>query len=218
MSVRVYVFGDEGGDFAFVRKAGASRYFIIGTATMGAVAIGDELLALRRELGWHGTVLHEFHARNDKPRVRERVFDLIAESDVRIDATVLDKTKTQDHLRANHPRFYKQAWFLHAKYVVPQVVKPLDELFVVASSLQIRSKKRAIHLAIQDVVGQVSPTAIFHTAFWPAASDPCLQVADYATWAIQRRLEANDDSAHSKIAHLIASEFEPFKSSAKTYY
>ena len=90
---------------------------------------------------------------------------MIAQSDVRVDATILDKTKTQDHLRANPLRFYKEAWLLHFKYVAP--VHALDgRLFVVTSSLQIK-KKQAIHWAVQDVVAQVSPTAIFHNAFWP---------------------------------------------------
>jgi hypothetical protein len=76
--------------------------------------------------------------------------------------------------------------------VAPRIAKSLDELFVVASSLQIKRKKQAIHWAVKDVVQQVSPTAIFHTAFWSAVSDPCLQVADYGTWAIQRKYETGD--------------------------
>jgi hypothetical protein len=215
---RVYVFADEGGDFVFARKPGASRYFMIATATMPTCEPGERVLALRRELAWAGTVLHEFHAHNDKRRIRDRVFDVIANSDVRIDATLLDKPKTQDHLRANPLRFYKQAWYLHFKYVAPRIAAPLDELFVVTSSLQIRRKKQAIHWAVQDVVSQVSPTAVFHTAFWPAVSDPCLQIADYAAWAIQRRFEAGDSHAYDQIAHRIQSVFEPFKGGQTTYY
>jgi hypothetical protein len=132
--------------------------------------------------------------------------------------TLLDKTKTQDHLRTNELRFYQQAWYLHFKYVAPRVCNPLDELFVVASSLQIRRKKQAIHEAVRDVVQQVSPTAVFHTAFWPAISDPCLQVADYVTWAIQRKYEMNDMRSYSTIRHMVHSEFQPFLGGPKTYY
>jgi hypothetical protein len=215
---RVYVFADEGGDFVFKRGAGISNYFMIGTATMSDCTIGTALVDLRRELAWNGLVLDQFHAHNDKQRVRDRVFDVIAASDVRIDVTILDKTKTQDHLRANPLRFYKQAWYLHFKYVAQGIAGSLDELFVVTSSLQIKRKKIAIHTSVRDVVQQVSPTALFHTAFWPAISDPCLQVADYATWAIQRKYEMGDTRSYDLIKPLIKTEFEPFKLGPKTYY
>jgi hypothetical protein len=41
-----------------------------------------------------------------------------------------------------------------------------------------------------------------------ADSDPCIQVADYANWAIQRRWEQGDPSAHKQIGHLIRSEYD----------
>jgi hypothetical protein len=215
---RVYVFADEAGDFAFERGAGKSRYFIIGTATMPDTSIGTALLDLRRELGWNGLVLEQFHAHGDKQRVRDRVFDVIARSNVRIDATVLDKTKTQPHLRADPLRFYKQAWFLHFKYVAPRIANALDELFVVTSSLQIKRKRQAIDWAVRDVVQQVSPTAVFHNAFWSAVSDPCLQVADYGTWAVQRKFERGDSRSYDLIQHCIQSCFEPFAVGTTTYY
>jgi hypothetical protein len=215
---RVYVFADEAGDLVFKHGPGISRYFIIGTVTMADTAIGTEIVNLRRELAWNRFVLYEFHAHKDKQRVRDRVFDVIANSGIRVDATILDKTKAQDHLRANPLRLYKQAWYLHLKYVAPRIARALDELFVVTSSLQIKRKKQAIHDAVLDVVQQVSPTGIFHTAFWPAVSDPCLQVADYATWAIQRKYEMGDSRSFDLIEHLVKSEFEPFKFGTKTYY
>jgi hypothetical protein len=53
-----------------------------------------------------------------------------------------------------------------------------------------------------------SPTSTHVVAFWPADSDPCIQIADYANWAIQRRWEQDDPSAHEQIAHLIRSEYD----------
>lgn len=104
--------------------------------------LGTELMALRRELAWQGIVLPEFHAHQDKQRVRDRVFDVIARGNFQFDAVILDKTKTQDHLRANPLLFYKEAWFLLFKYVSQGLVGSLDELFVVASALQIQRKKK----------------------------------------------------------------------------
>ncbi len=216
--VRTYVFEDEGGDFTFKRKRGASRYFIIGTATMDDCNLGERLLTLRREPMWQGTVLEQFHATTDRQRTRDQVFDLIADSDIRVDATILDKAKTQDHLRADPPAFYKQALYLHFKYVIPRVAGKHDDLAVVASSLQIKKMKGALAESVHDVVEQVASARRHITAFHQASTDPCLQVADYVTWAIQRKCESADDRSYKLIRHLIKSEFEPFKLGPTTYY
>lgn len=119
---QVFVFADEAGDFVFKRAQSASRHFILGTVTMTDCSVGMDLLDLRRDLALRGRfVLQEFHASHDKQRVRDLVFNVLQSSSIRIDATILDKAKTQDHLRADPLRFYKQAWFLHFKYVAPQV-------------------------------------------------------------------------------------------------
>jgi hypothetical protein len=87
-----------------------------------------------------------------------------------------------------------------------------------ASALQINKKKQAVKHAVADVVSQASPTAVFHTAFFSAVSDPCLQVADYVTWAIQRKFESNDPRPYEVIAHQVETCFEPFAVGTRTYY
>lgn len=215
---RVYVFGDEAGDLIFRHGPGVSEYFIVGTATMAECSVGERVLDLRRELAWQGMQLEMFHACEDKQRVRDRVFDVIAQSDVRVDATILHKPKAQPHLANDPLRFYKEAWYLHFKYVAPRVCNSLDDLFVVVSSLQIKRKKQAVKQAVEDVVSQASPTAVFHSAFFSAVSDPCLQVADYVTWAIQRKVERGDERSYNLIKQLIRSEFQPFLTGQTTYY
>ncbi|HEY5942906.1 MAG TPA: DUF3800 domain-containing protein [Solirubrobacterales bacterium] len=217
------MFGDEAGDLVFKAPGnGVSRYFMIGTITLKDCSIGESFLALRRELAWEGVLLDQLHATSDRQHVRDRAFSLIAETDLRFDATILDKRKAQDELRQDPLYFYKLAWYLHFKYVAQQIADSNDELLVVASSLQIRRKRRttkaAVHEAITEVVNQVSPTVTCHCAFSPAASDPCLQVADYLTWAIQRKYESDDTRSYEAIKHLVKSEFEPFKRGAKLYY
>ena len=67
---------------------------------MADCGVGTELLELRRELAIRGRFpLSEFHAKNDKQRIRDLVFDVLRRADVRVDATILDKPKTQDLLR-----------------------------------------------------------------------------------------------------------------------
>jgi len=81
-------------------------------------------------------------------------------------------------------------------------------LFVAGASLGTKKKRRIFHQNLTDVVKKHSPTSTHVVAFWPADSDPCIQVADYANWAIQRRWEQSDPSAHEQIGHLIRSEYD----------
>jgi hypothetical protein len=55
-----------------------------------------------------------------------------------------------------------------------------------------------------------------------ARTDQCLWVADYCSWAIQRKWERTwqgqpDDRSHKLIAAKIRSEFNIFGAGAKTY-
>ena len=175
-----YVFSDEAGNFDFSRNSGASRYFIL-----------DKV----------------FHATEDPQAIRDEVFEILRAGDFRIDATVLEKSKAQRHLQSE-AALYKMAWYLHFKHVAPQIAQGEDRLFVVASRLGTKKKRGDFHAAVDDVVSQVSPCASHRVAFWPAESDPCLQVADYCVWAIQRKWEREDRSSYELIEDKIASEFD----------
>jgi hypothetical protein len=215
----IYVFADEAGNFDFSRKPGATLYFILSTITIPDCGVGDDLLALRRHLAWDGVDLRgEFHATEDTQAVRDRVFDVLSKRDFRVDATIFDKSKVQPHLRADEIRFYKTAWYLHFKHVAKLVARPDDGLLVVAASIGTKAKWSALKSAVHDVVTRVAPTTYFRTAFWPAACDPCLQVADYCCWAIQRRWERGDFRSRDLIGSKIATEHDIFAGDSAVYY
>jgi hypothetical protein len=213
-----YVFSDEAGNFDFSRNSGASRYFILGTLTANDCRIGDDLLQLRRELGWRGVHLDSvFHATEDPQAVRDEVFEVLGSGDFRIDATILEKSKARVHLQ-NERSLYKMAWYLHFKHVAPEVATKADRMFVVASSLGTKKKRGTFHEAVDDVVAQVSPCASHRVAFWPAASDPSLQVVDYCVWAIQRKWERDDRRSYDLIKDKIKSEFDVWSIGRRHYY
>lgn len=213
-----YVFSDEAGNFDFSRGSGASRYFILGTVAADDCRIGDELLQLRRDLGWRGVHLDKvFHATEDPQAVRDQVFEVLSAGDFRIDATILEKSKAQPHLQ-DERALYKMAWYLHFKHVAPEVASPSDRMFVIASSLGTKKKRATFHKAVDDVVDQVSPCASHRVAFWPAASDPCLQVVDYCVWAIQRKWERKDARAYDLIEDKVDSEFDVWSIGTERYY
>lgn len=115
-----------------------------------------------------------------------------------MDATVLEKRKAEPHLQ-NELGLYKMGWFLHFKYVATSQ----DRLLVVAASLGTKKTRRLFGDAVDDVVRQVSP-ARHRVAFWAADSDPCIQVADYCSWAVQRSWERGDSSFLNLLGNKVA--------------
>lgn len=186
---------------------------------MDDCAAADELMHLRRQLVWEGIALTDaFHATTDKQAVRDRVFALIAQMDIRVDATVFEKRKAVPEHQGDLP-FYKLAWYQHAREIIPQVVTEDAELHVVAASIQTRRGQVKFAAAIKDVVGQCGRAPeTTHISYWPAATDPCLQVADYCCWAIQRKWERQDDRSHLLIKHLISTEYDMWRWGRKYHY
>ena len=216
--MRKYVFADEAGNFDFRDRTGASQFFILTTVTADSPDVGDDLLKLRRDLAWDGIALESnFHATEDAQAVRDQVFGVLVDHDFRIDTTILEKRKTQPHLASDKERFYKTAWYLHFKYIAPRITSSKTELLVVAAQIGTKKRRKAVRLEIEDVVAQ-STMCKWEVAFWPAESDPCLQVADYCCWAIQRKYEKADTRSYDLIKDKIKSEFRPYDVGTETYY
>lgn len=213
-----YIFLDESGDLAFSERG--TRFFSLTSICLGDCTCGDELLELRRALAWEGThLLEEFHATHDYQHVRDRVFASICQHDCRIDTTVVEKRKTANHLRVSEGRFYKQILFLHLKHVLNSVAERDDEMLVVCAALGTR-REREVHLRnLRDVIAQTQPpNCLIRYAFWPAAIEPCLQVADYCSWAIHRKWERGDERSYNLIKDKIATEFDVFARGTRFFY
>ena len=128
----------------------------------------------------------------------------------------LEKRRTIPRLQADKERFYKQAWYLHFKYVAQCAVSPKDELLVVVASWGTKGRRRAIKLGLEDVVAQVT-SCDWRVAFWEAHSEPCLLVADYCSWALQRKHERGDARSYDLIKDKVSSEFKPFEKGNSWY-
>jgi hypothetical protein len=218
---RLYIFADEAGDFEFARKANVSRYFILATVTMDTCKVGDALVELRRELAWKKVPLGEyFHASTDKQTVRDEVFKTICQHDFRVQATVMEKSKAYPRIRSSRPRFYQHGWYYHFKHGAPKEALAASELMVVAASLGNRSERAAFQGAVDDVLRQTVRIPCISN-FCPAAADPCLQVADYCAWAIQRKWESiskADVRSYKLIENRISYEFDLWSRGDQHHY
>ena len=81
-----------------------------------------------------------------------------------------------------------------------------------------KKKREGFRAAIHDVVDQATRGVDFRTASWAGASDPCLWVADYCCWAIQRKWERADERSYALIKSKVRSEFNVFRFGTETYY
>lgn len=204
---RRYVFADESGNFDFSRKPGASRYYILTSITANDCRVGDVLLDLRREMAWDGEGHEEFHATTDAQATRNRVFAALGPLDFRIDATIIEKSKLFMPAFVEAPQdFYSLAWISHATNVLPNVGDPGDDVLVVSASIGTAARRRHFMDAFQNAVTWFDTTRSCRAAYWSAASEPCLQVADYCSWAVQRKWERNDLRSYDLIRDKIASE------------
>lgn len=217
---RKYIYADEAGDFEFAKKHNVSKYYIICTAVLEDPTYGHQLLDLRRDLIWKGeSLLDYFHASEDKQSVRDAVFDLIRSAPISVGATILEKSKAQPQIRPDKVRFYKHAWYFHLSGVAPKVATPGDEILFTTASIGTKKEQATFTAAVNDVVQQrVYRATEYKTHFCPSMADPCLQIVDYCTWAIQRKWERGDDRSYKIISHLINHEYETWAAGKVHYY
>jgi hypothetical protein len=216
---RVYIFADEAGDFTFSRHQRASRYFVVCTVTLESCDIGHDLMLLRRDLCWSDLSLGDyFHATEDKQAVRDEVFDLIRGTDgIKIQATIMEKSKVQRQLRTSDSRFYKYGWLYQFKYGVCGKLAKCDEVLITAASIGTKRRRNVFKAAVNDVIQQ-TVTKTWRTAFFPASTDPWLQIADYCTWAIQRKWERDDSRSYNLIRRKVDYEYDLFERGNTHYY
>jgi hypothetical protein len=216
---RLHIFADEAGDFTFARNGRASRYFIVCTVAMHSCGIANDLLALRRNLAWKKAPLGSyFHAAEDKQAVRDEVFSLIGAHGVNIYATIMEESKAQLQVRISESRFYKYGWLYLLLYGTRMAATQGTDLLITAASIETKAKQGAFTAAVNDVVQQTMRHTKWVTHFCPSQTDPCLQVADYCTWAIQRKWERNDTRSYDLIKPLIRYEYDLWQRGATHYY
>ncbi len=216
--MRAYIYADESGNFDFSNQTGASRYFILTSVTVADHTVETDLLELRRELAWGGEPLTGgFHATNDKRNVRDQVFEVLARHEFRIDATILEKRKT-DPGRRSLTRFYSLAWYFHLTGLVPPMVSVSDEVLIIAAAIGGNDTRSDYFATVNSFDRAYTSQIAIKPAMWSAATAPLLQVADYCAWAMQRKWERSDTRAYQLIQDKITSEFDVFRESDITYY
>lgn len=228
-----YLFVDEAGDptlfsgsgRAIVDTPGCSRFFILGRLEVdGPDALARALLDLRRDLiddpYFDGVPSFRperrktallFHAKDDVPEVRYRVFSLLraAGSSLRFRAVVRDKLALLHHetaLRQEDPAYRYQPDGVYDGLIRSLFSGPhrsADRYQILVARRGAKDRNQAIKAAIlhaedNTLTGSHPPRA--NGDAWDITiSNPretvCLQAVDYFLWAVQRFYEARRSEA-----------------------
>jgi hypothetical protein len=181
--------------------------------------VGDALLALRRNLAWEGLGLtSDFHATTDSQAVRDRVFEAMRDHPFEIDTTILEKAKAAPGERLDEQQFYALSWREHMRGFAEVRGGTSDAMFLVGAALGTRRKRHTMYTAVQTAVRETYPSTEIRVASWHAQSDPCLQAADYCSWAIQRKWELGDSRSYDLIRSRIVLEREVWKARTFLHY
>jgi hypothetical protein len=183
-------------------------------------ALDTDILKLKRELAWNNVVHDDaLHATEDPQAVRDAVFGVLGGHDFHVDVTLLEKAKSLPRLRTDDPTFYQYAWWFHFKFLAERYIREGDELMVIAASLGSKKMKAQFKAAVNSVVTQCTDYRVpRQVTFWPVESQPCLQVADYAVWAVTRAWEKPDGRARDQLGKRVRSEYDYFRFGTKRYY
>jgi Protein of unknown function (DUF3800) len=214
-----FIFADEAGCFTFNRHPNVSKYFILCTVNMKNCGVGVDLLELRRTLAWEGAELNDyFHATVDKQIIRDRVFDGIAKHEFSVQATILEKSKAQSQVRVDKSRFYKTGYYFHFKFGISPMVDMNSETLITTASLGVKKERISFQNAVDDVMRQTQRVGKWRSDFMPSQADPCLQVADYCAWAMQRKWERNDSRSYDLIKDRVTYERDLWSNGTVHFY
>jgi hypothetical protein len=158
------------------------------------------------------------HATEDSVSTRHEVYAAIADHDFRIDCTLLEKPKALPRIRPDEPTFYKYAWFYHFRHVGPRVCPQQKKTLITAAALGDKKKRAAFKESLNNVVQQIVPREQWEVSFIDSSQDPCLWLADYCAWAIQRRWERDDPEYYRLIEDKIVSQFDLFRTGTTLHY
>lgn len=209
----VYFFVDESGDSTFFNKKGdiivgqngCSPILILGfIKTENPSKIRKSLTFLREEISKDEylasipsiskTKIH-FHAKDDCPEVREKVFKLIKTLDFKAQFIVARKRLdvfTKRHQR-NENIFYNE---LVSHLFKNQLHKTNNSIYFSKRGTQTKQHhlQSAIQSAILNFESKHNTTVETHTKMHIQipSEEPCLQLVDYLNWTLYRAYTKND--------------------------
>lgn len=215
-----YIFLDESGNLDF--NWSGSRYFVMTSISLvrpfpWTAALDD----LKYDCIEYGQDSEDFHCAEDNWGVRNDVFDIIAGDlgAIDIDYLVVDKPKTSPEYQ-DAGKFYSYMLGYHLAGVVDSSpCAEADIVQVITDTIPVkRTRKLAERKIRKSFAAQAPPGRQFSILHHDSRSHYGLQVADYCSWALYRKLQRGDSTYFDKIKPAVRTRHEIYRSVQSRFY
>ena len=179
----------------------------------------SEMMDLRYDLMEEGHDIERFHATSDRQQVRDRVFGVIGKhlGDIEIHSLIVEKAKTHPFLR-DMLKFYPRMLGYLLRYVFSKL-RNFEEIIVITDSIPVSKQRKAVEKAVKLTLADVLPDDVQYRIYHhDSRSNMGIQIADYCTWAIQRKWKEADERSYLLVRDAVRSEFDIFKAGATRFY
>lgn len=205
-----YIFLDESGDlgFNFTNKK-TSKYFIITfifteKKKLIEKAVSETHCCLKKKHKKRGGVLHCF---KEKPITRERLLKKLNKIDCSIMTIYLNKSKVHSKLKDEKPVLYNYVTNILLDRIITKKILPLNQKITLIASRKETNKflnenfKNYLTKNTQNN-HKVNIEIFIKTPH----EEKSLQAVDFASWAIFRKQEKDDDNYYNLIKEKIVEE------------
>lgn len=205
----MYIFIDEAGDLTDFSASG-SKFFLLTAVVAHDHGPSNALTDLRHDLEREYYELPRgFHAKNDPNPRRQRVLKCLKGMPIEIHVVAIQKASIYFHLRSSESWLYGFALRIIIRsllaFLTNEAIRERLVLPVYATGLL----KRQTADVCRNTILESFPN-VFEVAIWETSSHAGLQIADYCSWAIQRKLERDDGTALNEIKSQIRSACSPW--------
>lgn len=203
-----YIFLDESGDLGFdFTKRKTSSVFVITFLFVNHKDPVERIIKkvfksfTRLERAFHHGCLH---CHKEKPKVRNQVLNLLNEKDISIMAVYLNKKKVYTKLQDEKHVLYNYVTNILIDRVYSKKLVPLNEKISLVASRRETNKflNHNFKRYLENKVAENHKLSIEVSIKTPN-EEKSLQVADFASWAIYRKMQYNNDSYYNLIKQKI---------------
>ena len=209
-----YIFLDESGDLGFdFSKKKTSKYFIISflfIENKKEKKATDKIIKKifkgfsKKEIKFHPNTLHAY---KEKPKTRNRVFNLLNEREISIITIYLNKNKVYTQLQDEKQVLYNYVTNILLDRVYTKKLVPLDEkIYLIASR---RETNKFLNDNFKNYLAQQTKNnhnVDIEIQIKTPYEEKCLQIIDFICWAIYRKYEHYDESYYNLFKKQIVEE------------
>jgi hypothetical protein len=209
-----YIFLDESGDLGFNPKKKSSKYFLITFLFVKNKRPVEKIIKKvagnlsKKELKRHIGVLHSC---KEKPKTRMKLLKLLNEKDVSILFIYLNKQKVYTKLQNEKQVLYNYVTNILLDRILTRKLISLNYPIKLIASRRETNKffNQNFKSYLENQVSNNHKIKIKVEVKTPN-SEKCLQVVDFACWAIYQKIERKNDGYYNLIKQKIVEESSLF--------